>query len=165
MHFTLSLLCASLGVAHGQSVSTVNENETDAPYRNVYGRPLAKCSGPGMALTGFTRDGGCTDRFDDRGSHHVCIKMDSLSGDNFCVTTGQSNWCDTSMACDGAPGEACPIKNWCVCEWAFAGYIAKAGGCEAIKEINCEATNLWAVKHYRESGNAQALACLESRCG
>ena len=28
-----------------------------------------------------------------------------------------------------------------------------------------EATNLWAVKHYRESGNAQALACLESRCG
>ena len=37
-----------------------------------------------MALTGFTREGTCTDRVDDAGSHHVCIEMDGrelLRGD------------------------------------------------------------------------------------
>ena len=56
---------------------------------------------------------------------------------------------------DGAqPGGAseaileCPVKNWCVCEWAFKDYIAAAGGCDAIKSINCDATNALAVAHY-----------------
>ena len=77
---------------------------------------------------------------------------------------------------DGAqPGGAseaileCPVKNWCVCEWAFKDYIAAAGGCDAIKSINCDATNALAVAHYEAKGSeaavAAALACLESRCG
>ena len=117
-----------------------------------------------MALTGFTRESTCIDRYDDHGSHHVCIKMSSTTGGNFCEVTGQPNWCDTEMECDGGGG-ACPIENWCVCEWAFAGYIKAAGGCNEIKEINCDATNLWAVKHYRMKGYDEALKCLESRCG
>ena len=82
------------------------------------------------------------------------------------------------MPCaDGAqPGGAseaileCPVKNWCVCEWAFKDYIAAAGGCDAIKNINCDATNALAVAHYEAKETADpkvaaALACLESRCG
>ncbi|CAH0375782.1 unnamed protein product [Pelagomonas calceolata] len=77
------------------------------------------------------------------------------------------------MPCAGSPGGAseaileCPVRNWCVCEWAFSGYIAKAGGCDAIKNINCNATNALAVAHYEDKGPeaADALACLETRCG
>ena len=61
------------------------------------------------------------------------------------------------------------MKNWCVCEWAFRDYIAAAGGCDAIKSINCDATNAMAIAHYEAKGPddpaADALACLESRCG
>ena len=61
------------------------------------------------------------------------------------------------------------MKNWCVCEWAFSDYIGLAGGCDAIKAINCNATNALAVAHYEAKGPddpaADALACLEARCG
>ena len=100
------------------------------------------------------------------------------------------------MPCADSPGGAseaileCPVRNWCVCEWAFSGYIGKAGGCsmrrltsqrddrrdspiidagDAIKNINCDATNAMAIAHYEAKGPddpaADALACLESRCG
>ena len=38
---------------------------------------------------------------------------------------------------------------------------------DAIKAINCNATNALAVAHYAAKGSeyAAALACLESRCG
>ena len=38
---------------------------------------------------------------------------------------------------------------------------------DAIKDINCNATNGLAVAHYEAKGSeyADALACLESRCG
>ena len=52
------------------------------------------------------------DRYDDLGSHHVCIKMDSTSGGNFCEVTGQPNWCDTTMACDGDRRHACKPSTW-----------------------------------------------------
>lgn len=54
-------------------------------YENVNGGALAKCSGPGMALTGFTRSGSCVDQNDDAGSHHICIDLSSTSGGNFCT--------------------------------------------------------------------------------
>lgn len=40
-------------------------------YTNVNGASLERCSGAGMALTGFTRTGECIDLLDDVGSHHV----------------------------------------------------------------------------------------------
>ena len=51
--------------------------------------------------------------------------------------------------------------------WAFSDYIGLAGGCDAIKAINCDATNGLAVAHYEAKGSeyADALACLEKRCG
>ena len=40
---------------------------------------------------------------------------------------------------------------------------------DAIKSINCDATNAMAIAHYEAKGSeaavAAALACLETRCG
>merc|ERR1711939_628470 len=118
-------------------VHTENDNDTRSDrYLNVYGA----------------------------GSHHICIEMDSVDGGNFCEVTGQPNWCDDYMQCDGKRG-LCPVQHWCVCEWAFASYITRAGGCDKIQSIDCEATNRWAYRHYQQKGASEALACLESRCG
>merc|ERR550537_2061971 len=63
---------------------------------SVSGSSLATCSKPGMALTGFTRDGHCQDvGNDDAGSHHICIQMKS----DFCTVTGQPDWCSSQMPC------------------------------------------------------------------
>ena len=172
--------CTSTGKFHSCTRKLCDETEAakcldETGHLNVYGKPLADCSGPGMALTGFTRNGKCVDKDDDAGSHHVCIEMDSAAGSNFCEVTGQPNWCDMPAPCADSPGGAseaileCPVKNWCVCEWAFKDYIAAAGGCDAIKNINCDATNALAVAHYEakeaDPKVAAALACLKSRCG
>ena len=121
-----------------------------------------------MALTGFTRNSKCVDRNDDAGSHHVCIDMSSTSGGNFCTVTGQPNWCSESMLCNSGKGQ-CQVTNWCVCEWAFSAYIQKAGGCDKIAKIHCDATNMMALKHYGEQAGRSAdvklaLECLKEKC-
>merc|ERR1712060_24787 len=135
-----------------------------AAVESIYGASLSTCSKPGMALTGFTRDGHCQDLGnDDAGSHHICIEMKP----DFCQVTGQPNWCASKMPCMGQAG-VCPIGNWCVCQWAFASYIERAGGCDKIDDVVCDATNMAALKAYRASAQPShkaALACLESRCG
>ena len=86
-------------------------------------------------------------------AYHICIEMDSSEGSNFCTVTGQPNWCDDQMPCaDGAqPGGAseaileCPVRNWCVCEWAFRGYIGKAGGCSTRRITYQLASTAWRV--------------------
>merc|ERR1719171_368041 len=143
--------------------------QTAYAYTNVNGGALSKCSGANMALTGFTRTGECVDQNDDAGSHHICIDMASNTGGNFCTVTGQPNWCGSKMGCDGSAGQ-CPVKNWCVCQWAFASYIQRAGGCDKIQKVVCDATNMVALKAYREqaqhdAGIANALKCLERKCG
>ena len=139
-------------------------------YKNVVGGELEHCSGTGMALTGYTRQGLCVDRVDDAGSHHICINMQSNVGGNFCSVTGQPDWCSSSMTCDDGTGSygsgSCQVQNWCVCQWAFASYLQRAGGCDKIQEIVCEATNMEAYKAYASNSNyAEAKACIESRCG
>jgi len=133
--------------------------------KNVFGHDLDTCSKPGTALTGFTRDGHCQDYGDDdAGSHHVCIEMKS----DFCSVTGQPDWCNDKMECMGG-GPDCKIGNWCVCQWAFARYIQMAGGCDAIVDLVCDATNMAAMKAYEKEAPkdgtiADALACLKKRC-
>ena len=135
---------------------------------NVYGKPLAPCSRPGMAKTGFDRSGQCVDQEGDTGSHHICIDLRSASSNNkdFCQVTGQDDWCKESMPCHQNDAKECPVERWCVCQWAFAGYLQKAGGCEAVQEIECEAVNAKAVEAYEEGGEkyAEALECLKERC-
>ena len=151
------------------AVLTAPAAALDKGKKNVLGQPLERCSGKGMALTGFTRNGHCVDLNDDAGSHHVCIDMKSNVGGNFCEVTGQPNWCGSSMACDSDPANTCPVEHWCVCQWAFARYLQKAGGCDKIQTIVCEATNMVALTAYTEQAPhdkhiAEALQCLKSRC-
>uniref|UniRef100_A0A7S2EKG7 Uncharacterized protein n=1 Tax=Trieres chinensis TaxID=1514140 RepID=A0A7S2EKG7_TRICV len=149
--------------------TSVSVSVTDAIYQNVYGRDLEPCSSDGMALTGYTRSSYCTNVQDDVGSHHVCVDVGTTSGGNFCAVTGQPDWCSSSMPChpSGAAGE-CPVRDWCVCQWAFASYIEKAGGCGMIQDIKCESINVEAVKAYERSEEAKhkaALECIRERCG
>mmetsp|Transcript_1514 Transcript_1514/g.3346 ORF Transcript_1514/g.3346 Transcript_1514/m.3346 type:complete len:251 (+) Transcript_1514:161-913(+) len=143
---------------------------TNASYQNVYGNALASCSSDGMARTGFMRDGHCTEVNDDAGSHHICINVSSTSGGNFCTVTGQPNWCSYTMGCHSDyHTTTCPVENWCVCQWAFASYISRAGGCEYIQDVICEATNAEAMRAYEENrGSSQAIndayECLKQRC-
>ena len=82
----------------------------------------------------------------------------------------------------GNSQQAAPLWSWsmgiqpalhftrCVCQWAFASYIARAGGCDKIQSLVCDATNMVALTAYREAAPndpkiADALACLERRCG
>merc|ERR1719353_2478212 len=94
--------------------------------------------------------------------------MSSNTGGNFCSVTGHPDWCSSKMQCDGSAGQ-CPVKHWCVCQWAFASYLQRAGGCDKIQTVVCEATNMVALTHYREqasrdAGVKAALECLEQRC-
>uniref|UniRef100_A0A7S0GGA7 Uncharacterized protein n=1 Tax=Proboscia inermis TaxID=420281 RepID=A0A7S0GGA7_9STRA len=151
------------------AIILINEASFSLAYENGYGNELSSCSQNGMALTGFTRDGFCTDQNDDTGSHHICINVSTSTGGNFCDVTGQSDWCSSEMPCHQNEKELCPVQNWCVCQWAFASYIAEAGGCDEIQDIVCESINREAVAAYKKnSGTAKmdnALSCLVKRCG
>lgn len=137
-------------------------------YLNVYGEELQPCSSDGMALTGYTRTGYCVDENDDQGSHHICIDVSSASGGNFCDVTGQSDWCSSTMACHEDSDESCPVEQWCVCQWAFASYLANAGGCSNIQTVACESINMESILAYQQHSDSKyrdALECLVERCG
>jgi uncharacterized protein (DUF2237 family) len=161
----------------------------------VYGNALESCSQTNMALTGYTRTGSCVEYQDDAGSHHICIDLSSTTGGNFCTVTGQSDWCSSYMTCDttnqgddvndneGNDNDAesngdnssatCPVEDWCVCQWAFASYLEKAGGCDYIQDIKCEAINMEALVAYSNLAGGykdyngkytNALNCIMNRC-
>lgn len=146
----------------------LRNSRSAAAYQNVYGEELQPCSSDGMALTGYTRNGYCVDQNDDAGSHHICINLSSIasSGQNFCEVTGQSDWCSGSMPCHDDQQQSCAIGNWCVCQWAFATYIQRAGGCDSIQDIECDAINMQALTAYKSdySRYGEALACIYERC-
>ncbi|KAL7504870.1 hypothetical protein ACHAXN_002414 [Cyclotella atomus] len=156
-----------LSLLHNPSATA----SSSSAHLNVYDQPLSACSTSGMALTGFTRDGTCVEVDDDAGSHHICIDLSSTSsnGENFCQVTGQSNWCAESMPCSDSSAQTCPVQHWCVCQWAFSDYLQQAGGCDAIQEIDCDATNVKAVEAYRAQRGVKkyddAYDCLVERCG
>jgi len=149
---------------------------------NVLGTPLLPCSRPGMALTGYTRDGKCTDHKDDTGSHHVCLKMHEAPED-LCKLTKQSDWCSQLQPCQSAPATRCPIQNWCICQWAFDHALTRLqqeskttdDACKALP-IDCHATNREALKaydHYSQTAPdpssrvkaRNAASCIRRQCG
>lgn len=154
----------------GDTLVASSTDDVDGSYQNILGSTLRSCSYDGTALTGYTRTGYCVDQDDDAGSHHICINLSSIAttGQNFCSVTGQSDWCSsTDMPCHEDPNDStCAIENWCVCQWAFASYIEKAGGCDTIQEIQCDAINMKALEAYKSNTNkyGQALECLYKRC-
>jgi len=161
-------------VAVGTSQNVYGNEVAVGTSQNVYGKELESCSRAGMALTGFTRNGHCIEEIDDEGSHHICINLISTEGGNFCAVTGQPDWCSSSMPCDGKnimngdnENIECHVQNWCVCQWAFSSYIEKAGGCDQIQDIVCEAINMEAITAYKNSDDSNhkiALECITARC-
>ena len=132
--------------------------------KNVYGNQLESCSSPGMAITGYTRSGSCTDNAGDTGSHHICVKNidGGDSGENFCQITNQKDWCSEKGTCHGNPSNKCDRKKWCVCEWAFDSFVNEKG-CDAF-DIDCDATNELVLKHYEEHDKKDALKCIQQKC-
>jgi hypothetical protein len=59
------------------------------------------------------------------------------------------------------------VRDWCVCEWAFASYVDKVG-CDEVGPIDCAATNAAVIDHYSRRADdpkvAEALRCLRERC-
>jgi len=165
---------AAATVAVGTSQNVYGNEVAVGTSQNVYGNELESCSRAGMALTGFTRNGHCIEEIDDEGSHHICINLISTEGGNFCAVTGQPDWCSSSMPCDGKnimngdnENIECHVQNWCVCQWAFSDYIEKAGGCDQIQDIVCEAINMEAITAYKNSDDSNhkiALECITQRC-
>ena len=150
------------------SADNSNSNSNYIP-KNVYGGTLQSCSSDGSARAGYTRSGYCVNEKDDVGSHHICINLAAIasSGQNFCQVTGQSDWCSSSMPCHENKYQSCQVENWCVCQWAFASYIQKAGGCSAIQHIQCDAINIHALYAYEKSSedkHKEALQCIYDRC-
>merc|ERR1711918_175444 len=82
-----------------------------------------------------------------------------MGGGNFCSVTGQPNWCGSMMGCDGSAGQ-CPVQHWCVCQWAFASYLQRAGGCDKIQNIVCDATNMVAITAYRAQAASNPPICI-----
>lgn len=147
------------------------DEQVSAAKLNVYGKPLQKCSTPHMALTGFTRDGRCVEQRDDVGSHHICIDLTTVGSErDFCQVTGQPDWCAKKGGCMGDRSKMCPRKHWCVCQWAFSAYIAKAGGCDKIQDVVCDAVNIEVLNAYKKRTSADggkvsdALSCLKHKC-
>jgi uncharacterized protein (DUF2237 family) len=145
-----------------------NGSTATSIYPNLNGEELKLCSHDGMAFTGYMQNGHCVDQNDDSGSHDICINLSSISssGQNFCTVMAQSNWCDgTDMPCHEDQSKSCAIKNWCVCQWAFASYITKAGGCTAIQDIQCGTNKMQAMKLYKEYNRyCEALDSINVRC-
>ena len=53
---------------------------------------------------------------------------------------------------------AAQVEHWCVCQWAFASYLQRAGGCDKIQNIVCEATNMVALTAYRQMSSSASLS-------
>ena len=121
--------------------------------------PLKQCSSENMATTGVLRNGRCSTQPNDQGKHHVCIDV----GADFCATTNQRDWCTEEFPCQNG---TCSIERWCVCEWAFAEYVAQKG-CDAVK-VHCDATNEKVLEHYTshigDKKVAKALKCIQTSC-
>ena len=131
---------------------------------NVYGDQLKNCSGPGTALTGFLRDGTCSFNKSDSGSHNVCLK--NMRTSEFCDVTGQYNWCDKSYTCHEDKSKSCKIKNWCICQWAFASLVEQKGCVDEI-ELKCDAINANVIKDYSLQNTVvslDALSCIKRKC-
>jgi uncharacterized protein (DUF2237 family) len=145
--------------------------EPETNKLNVYGLPLESCSKTGMAKTGFMREAICAHYGSDTGSHNICIDIAKLEP-NFCEVTKQTDWCHSKMFCMDEPTKLCPVQDWCVCEWAFARYLAEAGGCDKIGSyIICEATSIMTIQDYEgriqmenDEQAMHALECIKKKC-
>jgi len=160
------------------------QTTTEEPDMNVYEEPLRKCSRHGEATTGYKRTGSCDDVKGDIGTHHICVDLHTEP--NFCHTTNQGDWCDELQATrneETGEVEMLERKHWCICQWAFEGFLKRlvedhetteAEACARF-QVDCGATNDKAREAYKNvlehtadpatrADAHRALNCLKSKC-
>jgi hypothetical protein len=138
---------------------------------NLYGLQLEDCSWPGTAAAGFIEGPKCIHFGIDDDSHNICLDIPTVEDNDFCDMTGQENWCNGTLPCTENPDELCPVRNFCVRDYSFSAYLERAGGCDRIGHIKCEATNMMTILDYEERisvdhdmSAAYALDCIKEKC-
>ena len=100
--------------------------------KNIYGTELKKCNiNNNYSLYDSSINGYCNEH--SGGYHNICIKMSPYVSTNFSELTGQSNWSKSKKG-----------KNHCICQGAWANYVAKLKQMNKYEELpigilNCEA--------------------------
>ena len=110
-----------------------------AKIKNIYGSELEKCnSNSNHQLNDSSINGYCNES--KNGYHNICISMNPYISNNFSEITGQGSWSKTKEG-----------KNHCICQGAWANYVAKLKENKENKEnkklqlplplgiLNCEA--------------------------
>ncbi len=81
--------------------------------KNILGTELKKCnSNVQYQLTDSSINGYCNEL--GNGYHNICINMTPFVANNFSKLTGQSEWSKNKKG-----------KNHCICQGAWANYIAQ----------------------------------------
>ena len=81
--------------------------------KNILGTELKKCNeNKNFQLMDSSINGYCNEPHG--GFHNICLKMTPFVSNNFSELTGQSDWSKSKKG-----------KNHCVCQGAWANYIAQ----------------------------------------
>jgi hypothetical protein len=78
--------------------------------KNIYGTELKKCNN--LSMNDSSNNGHCYES--GGGYHNICINMHPFIANNFSELTGQSDWSKNKIN-----------NNHCICQGAWANYIAK----------------------------------------
>lgn len=111
--------------------------------KNIYGTELKTCnSGISNQRQDSSIGGYCNEPYG--GYHNICIKMHPFIANNFSKLTGQSDWSKYKKG-----------KNHCICQGAWANYIAKLKQLNSYRELpkgilNCEAIPEKVLKDYKK---------------
>ena len=110
--------------------------------KNIYGTKLQKCNNTFKNIQDSSINGFCNESYG--GYHNICINMHPFVANNFSELTGQSNWSKSKKG-----------KNHCICQGAWANYIAKLKQINNYNKLpqgilNCEAIPEKELKKYKE---------------
>ena len=113
--------------------------------KNIYGTELKQCnSNTNYQLYDSSINGYCNEPYG--GYHNMCINMNEFISNNFSELTGQSDWSKSKKG-----------KNHCICQGAWANYIAKLKQINNNKLplgiLNCEAIPEKVMNEYKNKFN------------
>ena len=110
--------------------------------KNILGTELKPCNKNSQyRISDSSINGYCYEPYG--GYHNICINMNPYVANNFSELTGQSNWSKSKQG-----------KNHCICQGAWANYIAKLKKENKYNELpvgilNCEAIPMEVLNKYK----------------
>jgi hypothetical protein len=110
--------------------------------KNILGTELKSCNkNLQYRISDSSINGYCNEPYG--GYHNICINMNPYIANNFSELTGQSNWSKSKQD-----------KNHCICQGAWANYIAKLKKEKKYNELpigilNCEAIPIEVLNKYK----------------